>query len=129
MTDHDEIMALRQELAELRAEVEALRRRLGEGGGVTMRGRQRCPGCGGTRLLHAGRLMAGSTTHPDTAPCLNRPTKVMGRSLPQGTLEVWVCRSCALVEAYVRDLDGVDLEAEHLEVVDGAAAGDAGPYR
>lgn len=131
MAEHDERMKLlesqladtRQELAALRTQLDQARNRTS----MTMRAQTRCPGCGGTKILHSTKAV--DSGNPGNALCLHTPVKIFRGFIPTGAFEVYVCMSCRLAEWYVTSLDDVKLDLEQFRIIEGESGDGAGPYR
>jgi hypothetical protein len=125
-TDDDlraQLDAVRTELAAVRAKLDALVSARGQ----TMAGQVRCPGCGGQALLHLRAVL-------DRAHGANRkPFSIAQKGIlfdrAIGQFEAYVCRGCGLVEWYVPDLTGVEVDGETIRELDGSAPEPGGPYR
>jgi hypothetical protein len=120
---------LESALAELRAELEQLRRpRIS-----SMRSTGRCPSCHGRRLIHFKRVkdVAGDTTTVDLSLQKNITSfwQIVGTAA--GVLEAFACRACKLVEWNAISLDDVKVEGPEVVEVEGPADVDpaGGPYR
>ena len=128
----DQVRVLTETTAQLRAELDALREQVSAAQGrvrMTMREQVRCPGCGGTSILHSSRVIDSANAHKLHGLGLHRGLK-WGKVLPvQGPLEIYICRACGLGEWYVKDLDDVDTSDEQFRIIEGATDQPTGPYR
>jgi hypothetical protein len=123
----DAITRLEAEITELRRELAALR---AGGRAGTMRSEQRCPGCGGKKLLHVDKTK--EWTHGGVVEMALLHEKKWYGPKNVGALEAWVCAGCGLVEWYAKGLDGVADGAplhERVDVVEPPPGGGEGPYR
>ncbi len=46
-----------------------------------------------------------------------------------GEMEAFICRSCGLMEWYVKDAAQIPLEETEMQLLDGKQEGEEGPYR
>ena len=125
-----ELDALRTELSELRAHVEALRSQLRDARGridLTMRGQTCCPSCGCTRIAHAMSILDRGESDSRRAMALYKPkwwsSKVMGQ------LEAYACTRCGLLEWYVKEPSNLEANDEYLRILEGSDPHTRGPYR
>jgi hypothetical protein len=111
---------LEERVARLEREVEALRERRSS----SMRDELRCPACGVRRILHAPKVLdADADGRSELA--IAKPSVWSGKRV--GKLEAYICAGCMLVEWHVKDLDGLDEDAD-VSMLDGEAPR-RGPYR
>ena len=113
---------LRKELAELRAQLADTRGRMH----LTMRGQTRCPGCGGTAILHATQVLDRGESNTRMAMALLRPK--WWSSKVQGQFELFACTGCGLVEWYARELDAIQPDGKTIRRIEGGVD-PAGPFR
>lgn len=117
-----QLAAMREELGAVRAQLDALT----SARGLTMVGQVRCPGCGGRKLLHATKVLDRSSGGAKTL-AVTQTGAFRERSV--GEFQVYVCQGCGLVEWYVPDLSGIEVDGETVRQLDGSAPDPDGPYR
>lgn len=126
-TERDEVVAaLRAELAAARAELAELKREvLGarERVELTMKAQLRCPGCGCRKILHATEIL----DRADMREKLSLAQPSIWSSRRVGVFEAFVCTRCGLVEWYVKDLAGLEVDGKKFQLLDGGE--EAAPYR
>ncbi len=117
---------LREQLSELRAEVEDLRASLTAARNraeLTMRGQRRCPACGGEEIYHAAHVLDRDQGRARMSLVL--PS--IWRSKGAGELEAYVCGECGKVEWYVKDTESLAEHLTRLEPIQPDRG--SGPYR
>ena len=79
---------------------------------ITMRSAGRCPSCGGGSLFHVKRILESTPDETKPQPLsLSWLAGVLSEKR-HGPLELFVCRSCLLVEWRVGNLDDVTADGE-----------------
>jgi hypothetical protein len=89
-----------------------------------MRAEVRCPACGCRKILHVSEIL-DSTGAGREKLSLAQPSRWSKQRV--GELEAYVCTGCRLVEWYVKDLAGLEVDEDKVRLLDGDAEG--GPYR
>lgn len=102
---------LQQDLADLRADVAALRSRAGP----SLAGDHRCPACGCRKVLYARNVLDRSEGGRSKL-ALAQPS--IWREKGVGEFEVYVCTGCGLCEWHVKDLAAVPIDGERFRVIE-----------
>jgi hypothetical protein len=76
----------------------------------TMRGRRRCPLCGGAELLRVREVLDRADGPSRLPMALEQPRRLRGAGA--GLFTAWICAGCGAAEWYVPDLSGVDVDGE-----------------
>ncbi len=128
MSDDARLAALEATVAELKGELEQLRRTPRR----SMRETYRCSACGGTQILHFAHLK--DVAHNGMVDLSLQKQFSIWRGLHHtgGSLEAFACRNCRLVEWHAISL--ADVSPDGIEVIelDGSTADrpmDPSPYR
>jgi hypothetical protein len=118
-------------VTELRAEVGALQRALGEADAridLTMRGHQRCRACGGRRLFHARKVLDRGESNTRSAMAVRQPKWWSGKT--EGAFELMACTRCGACEWFVADPQALTADPPDYNILDADGAADGGPpYR
>jgi hypothetical protein len=131
MTDKtSDVEVLQEAVASLRDEVQVLRVKLDAASrraNTSLREGLRCPGCGGTTILHAPQVLDRADGGGRAAMALVQPS--MWRSTTIGELEVYFCKRCGLAEWYVKDTTTIHADGEQIRELDGSRGPTGGAYR
>lgn len=120
------IAALEAAVAELRDEVERLRR----GRTHSMQQTHRCPVCGGTRLFHFKRIKDLGHNQMIDLALQKDYSSWWGMQMSAAPLEAFACRNCRLVEWNAISLDDVQPDGKEVVELDGSEPPvPAEPYR
>jgi hypothetical protein len=124
-----------ERIARLEAELGALRGRLEavesaarpetRGRHCSMKDTACCPGCGGSKILHAREVLDRSEAGRSRM-ALAQPS--MWRDKGVGEFELYVCTACGLCEWRVKDLSGLEIDGDKFRLVEGAPVPNE-PYR
>jgi hypothetical protein len=121
---NDKLIALEAAVAELRRELDELRRTRHR----TMRDTHRCPACGGTPVLRFQRVKdVGYGELHDLS--LHKERSFWRNVVTGGVLEAYACRACRLVEWHASSLDDVELGEDVTELFAEDPPREIGPYR
>jgi len=125
MTDTDErVRQLEAAIADLRAEVAALRARRSD----TMARTFQCPACGCKRVVHVRQI---SDVQQGVQMPFSLTHQVRMLSLTPGDpVEAFICRECRLVEWHVLGFELTDIDGEQaIEIASSDVETPPAPYR
>jgi len=126
-----EITALRQIVAELRAQVDELRTLVTQqraGGFTAMKASRTCPACGGRHLIHVRE--AKDSWGGGASPMAIAHTVSSWRGAKgYGPMESITCAKCGLVEFHVTTFEGIPIDGENVVELHGDAPVTDGPLR
>ena len=125
-----EVDALRQELAEVRDQLAALRRTVDAARLTfepTMRRQLRCPVCDGRRIAHALHVLDRGDGDTRESLALYQPS--WWDSDVVGEVEAFACCSCGYLEWYVKNPAALVEHPKYMRILDGEPPAGAGPYR
>lgn len=117
------VASLLDEVGSLRVKLDSASRRVN----TSLRESLRCPGCGGTTILHAPQVLDRADGGARAAMALTQPS--MWRSATVGELEVYFCKRCGLAEWYVKDPTKIRADGEQIRELDGSRGPTGGAYR